>query len=43
MAGIKQLAGIRQLVAMEMVENDNDGNTRTNAGREQGDFFIVTR
>ncbi len=33
------MAGIRRLVATEMVENDNDVDTGTNTGRVKGDFF----
>jgi hypothetical protein len=33
MAGIRQQIGIRRLVATEMVENDYDVDTGTNAGR----------
>ncbi len=42
MTGIRWLAGIRWLVATEMVENDNDADMGTNAGRVKGKFFIVT-
>ena len=40
MAGIRRLTGIRRLVAMEMVENDNDVDTGTNAGRVKGEFLF---
>jgi hypothetical protein len=39
MAGIRQLAGIRRLVATEAVENDNDADTGTNMGRVKGECF----
>ncbi len=39
MAGIRRLAGsIRQLVATEIVENENDADTGTNEGRVKGEF-----
>jgi hypothetical protein len=40
MAGIRRLAGIRWLVATEMVENDNDADTGTNAGRVKGECLF---
>ncbi len=40
MAGIRQLAGIRRLVVTEMVENDNDADTGTHAGRVKGEFLF---
>ena len=40
MAGIRRLAGIRWLVATEMVENDNDADTGTNVGRVKGEFLF---
>jgi hypothetical protein len=39
MAGIKLLVGIRRLVAMEIVENDNDAESGTNMGRVKGEFL----
>ncbi len=39
MTGIRRLAGIRRLVATEMVENDNDADTGTNTGRVKGEFL----
>ena len=36
MVGIRRLAGIRRLVATDMVENDNDADTGTNTGRVKG-------
>jgi hypothetical protein len=39
MTGIRRLAGIRQLVATEMVENDDDADTGTNTGRVKGGFL----
>jgi hypothetical protein len=38
MAAIRRMAGIRQLVATEMVENDNNADTGTNTGRVKGEF-----
>ena len=46
MACTRRLAGIRRLVAMESVENDNDEDTGTNVGRVKGDFvysYFVSR
>ena len=40
MAGIRRLAGIRQLVVTEMMENDNDADTGTNVGKVQGGFLF---
>ena len=40
MAGIRRLAGIRQLVVTKMVENDNGADTGTNAGRVKGEFLF---
>ncbi len=40
MVGIRRLAGIRRLVVTEMVENDNDADTGTNAGRGKGGFLF---
>ena len=40
MAAIRRLAGIRWLVATEMVENDNDANMGTNTGRVKGGFLF---
>jgi hypothetical protein len=40
MAASRRLAGIRRLVAMEMVENDNYVDTGTNTGMLKGDFYI---
>ena len=40
MAAIRRLAGIRWLVATEMVENDNDADMGTNAGRVKGGFLF---
>ncbi len=42
MAGIRRLAGIRKLVATEMVENDNDPDTQTNMGGIKRNVYIVT-
>jgi hypothetical protein len=40
MAGIRRLAGIRQLVMLKMLENDNDADMGTNAGRVKGEFLF---
>ncbi len=39
MAAIRRLASIRRLVATEMVENDNDADMGTNAGRIKREFL----